>query len=130
MAVRPSPRRLIAGTLAAAVLLAWYLGASGGTGSLVHLALVALSAGLGGAILASYVPERGEAWRSTLGCGPCDVVAAGTVLLPALLLGSAPLSASMALVAVLATTFGLVRRRAGTATSCPTSPQPTTGGTP
>lgn len=117
---RPSPRRIAAAIAATAALLVWYLTASGGFGSIAHLALVAASAALGGATLATYVPARGETWRASLGCGPCDLIAAGTVLIPAILLSTTPLSASMALVALLATAFGLVRRRAGAATSCAT----------
>ncbi|MEG3614013.1 hypothetical protein [Isoptericola haloaureus] len=114
---RPSARIVVVGALAAALLAAWYLTA-GGVPDPVYGGLVLVSAALGGATLATYVPPSGSTWRSRLGCGPCDVAAAATVVVPPILLAPAP-TATMALVAVAATGFGLFQRRDAAGASCP-----------
>ncbi|PFG41458.1 hypothetical protein ATJ88_0097 [Isoptericola jiangsuensis] len=114
-----SRRRLAVGALALPLLLAWYVTAAGGPGHPVTTVLLAVSAALGAATVATWVPPAGHTWRSVLGCGPCDVVAGATVVAPVLLLTSAPGSASMALVAVVATAIGLYQRRPAAAAACP-----------
>lgn len=119
----PSTRRVVVGVLAGPALLAWYLTAGGGAADagVAFVALVAVSAALAAATVATYVPERGQSWRGTLGCGPCDVVAGATVLAAPLLLSFQPLDASMAVVAVAATAFGLFQRRTGATSTCSTT---------
>ena len=79
---------------------------------------VAATALLGAATLASYVPLPGERLRSVLGCSACDAVPALTVVGSALLLGSGPHQASIALLAVGLVAFGLHQRTVGARASC------------
>ncbi|MBL0886251.1 hypothetical protein [Myceligenerans indicum] len=120
---RRSARRVVVGALATPPLVAWYLTAGGGIGAAgaVFAALVLVSAALAATTLASYVPARGGTWRGTLGCGPCDLVAGATVLAAPMLLSLQPLSASMAVVAVVATAFGLFQRRTTSTSTCSTT---------
>ncbi|RPF20774.1 hypothetical protein [Myceligenerans xiligouense] len=115
-----SPRRVVVGVLATPALFAWYVTAGGGAAGAgaAFLTIVLVSAALAAATVATYVPARGESRRSALGCGPCDVVAGASVLAAPLLLSFDPLSASMAVVAVAATAFGLFQRRTTSASTC------------
>ncbi|NNU27217.1 hypothetical protein [Isoptericola sediminis] len=112
-----SARRVVVGVLAATALAVWYVTAAGVPGAAATGLLVG-SAAIGGSTLATYVPPTGTRWRAVLGCGPCDVAAAATVLVPPVLLAGSP-TATMAVVAVLATVFGRYQRRAAAATACP-----------
>ena len=118
----PHPRRrTVVAALLVPALFPFLLGAGGGWAPDEPLwtALVALASLLGAGTLASYVPLPGERVRSVVGCSPCAAVSAFTVLGSALLLGSGPHQASLALVAAGLAAFGLFQRRTGAGSDCP-----------
>ena len=116
-----SGRRTVTAGLLLPVLFPFLLSAGGGWApdEPVWTGLVALASLLGAGTLASYVPLPGERLRSVVGCSPCAAVSALTVLGSALLLGSGPHQASMALVAAGLAAFGLFQRRTGSGNACP-----------
>ena len=74
-------RRWLAFPVAVALLGVGYLTAVGVPVAALPVAWLALAltaAGLGAAVLVSYLPSSG--WRPVLGCSPCAAVAALTVL--------------------------------------------------
>ncbi|WP_143426827.1 hypothetical protein [Georgenia soli] len=116
-------RRTVATAALTPVLLAALVTTGGGwmpTEAPLWTALVALTALISAATLATYLPLRGQGWRPDLGCSPCAAMSAGSVLAAAWLLGSAPLQPAMAVVALAAVAFGLVQRLTGAATTCST----------
>ena len=115
-------RRLVAGVLTAPLLAAAFIDAGGGWAPAeapLWTALVAMTAVLGAAVLATYVPARGEGLRAALGCSPCAVASAASVLGAAVLLASGPHEPTMAVVALGLVGFGMLRRRSGMGDSCP-----------
>jgi hypothetical protein len=114
------PRRRTAATAVLAPVLFVALVTTGGglmlTVAPLWTALVALTALVSAATLATYLPLPDQGWRPDLGCSPCAAMSAGSVLAAAWLLGSAPLQPAMAAVALAAATFGLVQRLTGTGT--------------
>ncbi|WP_345045111.1 hypothetical protein [Georgenia daeguensis] len=116
-------RRIVATAVLAPALLAALATTGGGwtpTEAPLWTALVALTALVSAATLATYLPLRGQGWRPDLGCSPCAAMSAGSVLAAAWFLGSAPLQPAMAVVALAAVTLGLVQRLTGAATTCST----------
>jgi len=114
-------RRTVATAVLAPTLFVALVSTGGGwmpTVTPLWTALVALTALVSAATLATYVPLPGQGWRPDVGCSPCAAMSAGSVLAAAWLLGSAPLQPAMAVVALAAVTFGLVQRLSGAATSC------------
>ncbi|PFG34829.1 hypothetical protein [Sanguibacter antarcticus] len=119
-------RRLVAAVLLA-VPLGWVLADAGGGWSPTTFpawtALVVVAALVGAATLSTYVPARGAPWRLDLGCAPCSAVSGLTVLAAAWLLALGPHQASMALVAVIVATAGLLQRLTPDSTTCATGPR-------
>lgn len=121
---RSARPRQVAVTLAVAPLLLWVLTlAGGGIASGPWTALVALTAVLGAATVASYVPAPGTGWAPAWGCSSCAVIAAVTVPASALILGSAPGQTPTASLALMVAAFGLAQRLRDPRT-CPTPPHP------
>ena len=83
--------------------------------------LVALTALLGAATLATYVPAASSSWRADLRCAPCAAMSGLSVLAAVWLLALGPHDAWMAAVATLAVTAGLVQRLASVDDACRTS---------
>jgi hypothetical protein len=75
------------------------------------------SAVLAALVLASYVPLPGAGIRLDVGCSPCAVMAAATVLGSLVLRATAPLDGGLALVSLMVLAFGLVQRGSA-ATGC------------
>jgi len=106
-------RRRMAVALTAPVLFGLMVAASGGwapTSSPGWTALVAGAALACATTLATYLPRPGTGLRPDLGCTPCAVVAAVTVLASFGLLSSAPHDVSTAVLALGVSAFGLVQR--------------------
>lgn len=116
-----SLRRRMTVAVVAPVLLVLMVAASGGwalTTSPGWTALVALVAIACAATLATYIPQRGTGRRLDLGCSPCAVVAALSVLVSFGVLTSAPHDVSTAFLALGISAFGLVQRLKNSST-CP-----------
>lgn len=121
---RSARSRQVAAAAVATPLLFWALTLAGGsTGSGPWTALVALTAVLGAATVASYVPAPGAGWTPAWGCSSCAVIAAVTVPVSALLLGSEPGQTPTASLALMVAAFGLAQRLRDPRT-CPTPPRP------
>ena len=106
-------RRLLAATALLPAALALLVTSGGGwtaAATPVWLVLLAVAAAVSALTLASYVPDRGQAWQDTLGCSPCAALSGGTVLAAAFLLSTAPHQVATALPAVAIVLFGLVQR--------------------
>ena len=87
--------------------------AAGGWGLATYrgwTALVALVALACAATLATYIPRPGTGHRLDLGCSPCAVVAALSVLFSFGVLSSTPHDVSTAFLALGIAVFGLVQR--------------------
>ena len=106
------PRRRVLSALAAAPLVGAALAAVGGglPGPVGWAVLVGVASLIGAATLASYVPMRGTGRRLDIGCTPCAVVAALTLVGAAGILGGSPHDAASAALAVGLVAFGLLQR--------------------
>ena len=104
-------RRVLSGLLAVPVVGAALAGVGGGLpGPVGWAALVGVASVIGAATLASYVPMRGTGRRLDIGCTPCAVVAALTLVGAAGILGGSPHDAASAALAVGLVAFGLLQR--------------------
>lgn len=120
---RSARPRQVAVTVVVAPLLFWALTlAGGGTGAAAWTTLVALTAVLGAATVASYVPAPGSGWAPAWGCSSCAVIAAVTVPASALVLSSGPGQTPTASLALMVAAFGLAQRLRDPRT-CPTAPR-------
>jgi hypothetical protein len=114
-------RRRMAVAVVAPLLLVLMVAASGGWAVVTSpgwTALVALVAVACAATLATYIPRPGTGRRLELGCSPCAVVAALSVLVSFGVLNSAPHDVSTALLALGISAIGLVQRMKNPST-CP-----------
>lgn len=119
--VTGSRRRTVAVVLLTPALAAVFL-AVAGVGLLavsgLWLLLVAVAAGLGAGVLATYVPHRGL--RPEVGCSPCAAVSVMTVVVAAMVLHSYGPALTGPVLAIALTLFGLTQRL-GQVDSCATS---------
>lgn len=116
-------RRIVVGLVTSPVIGVGLATVGGGLpGPAGWTALVAVAALLGGATLASYVPVPGAGRRLDIGCTPCAVVAALTLVGAAGILGGSPHAASSAALAVGLVAFGLLQRMTDPE-SCPVPPR-------
>ncbi|MBC7290631.1 MAG: hypothetical protein H5T83_04740 [Actinotalea sp.] len=112
---------MVAGAVAAPVLLLVYVTLGGGVGGgAAWLAAVGLVAAAGAVVLADFVPRAGQSVRDAVGCAPCAAMPAMTTVGAGLLIASSPGSASMALAALAIVVFGLVQRRSSPVVACST----------
>ncbi|HUX72009.1 MAG TPA: hypothetical protein VMV41_15935 [Cellulomonadaceae bacterium] len=118
------PRRRVLSGLAAVPVVGAALAAVGGglPGPVGWTALVGVASVIGAATLASYVPMRGTGRRLDIGCTPCAVVAALTLVGAAGILGGSPHDAASAALAVGLVAFGLLQRMTDPET-CPVPPR-------
>lgn len=91
-----------------------------GAGAVLWTALVVLVALAAAAVLATYVPQPGAGARLDLGCSPCAVTAAATLLAAAMFLQMAPHQPAMALTALATVGLGLVQRLNRAVATCDT----------
>jgi len=104
-------RRILVGVAVSPVVGAGLAAVGGGLpGPTGWTALVAVAALIGAATLASYVPMPGTGRRLDIGCTPCAVVAALTLVGAAGILGGSPHATSAAALAVGLVAFGLLQR--------------------
>ncbi len=116
-------RRLLAGLVAAPVVGAALIAVGGGLpGPVGWTVLVGVAAVIGAATLASYVPMRGAGRRLDIGCTPCAVVAALTLVGAAGVLGGSAHDVASAGLAVGIVAFGLLQRMTDPET-CPVPPR-------
>jgi hypothetical protein len=109
--VTGSPRRKVAVVLLTPALAVVFLAAAGlrvPAVSSLWLVLVAVSAVLGAAVLATYVPHRGL--RPEVGCTPCAAMSAMTVVGAVMALRAYGPALTGPALAVAVTLFGLTQR--------------------
>lgn len=111
------PARRLVATLVASPVLLVLLSAIGGGWSPgaapVWTVLVAVTAVVTAATLASYVPLRGAGWRPDTGCTQCARVAGFSVPAAGFMLGMSPHDLPFAALALGVAGFGLVQRLTG-----------------
>lgn len=119
-------RRIIAVAVFSPLLFAMLIAAAGGwapSSALTWTALVALMAFMAAATLATYLPRPGAGRTLELGCTPCAIVAALSVLGAAVVLNTAPYDVSTALLALVIIGFGLAQRLTNPSTCATPSPR-------
>ena len=119
------PRRIVAVAVLSPVLAVVLIGEAGGRAAPAPAgwtALVVLVAVTSGATLATYVPRPGTGRQLAVGCTPCASVAALSVLISAVVLGSAPHDVPTAVLAWGVAAFGL-RQRLANPSTCAAGPR-------
>ncbi len=119
---RPDRRRAVATAALTLPVGALLVAAGGGwdpLGAPGWTAVVLVAAVVGASTLATFVPRRGETWRTAAGCGPCAAVGALTVLLAAWLAETTPHGLAAAVAALGAVVVGRVHRHASARAACP-----------
>jgi hypothetical protein len=114
-------RRTVAVAVLSPLLFVLLIASAGGwapEASLGWTAIVAVMALAAAATLATYLPRPGAGRKLELGCTPCAVVAALSVLGAAVVLGTSPYDVSTAVLALVVVGFGLAQRLTNPST-CP-----------
>jgi len=119
-------RRIVAAAVLSPLLFVLFVAVAGGWAPGAPLrwtVIVAVMALAAAATLASYLPRPGAGRKLELGCTPCAVVAALSVLGAAVVLGSSPYEVSTAVLALVVVGFGLAQRLTNPSTCATPSPR-------
>ena len=114
-------RRIVAVAVLSPLLFVLLIASAGGwapEASLRWTAIIAVMALAAAATLATYLPRPGAGRKLELGCTPCAVVAALSVLGAAVVLGTSPYDVPTAVLALVVVGFGLAQRLTNPST-CP-----------
>lgn len=120
-------RRLVAATVAAPVLFLVTASAGGGWSGAqgAWVLLIGLTAVVGAAILATYVPLAGQSLRDAVGCSPCAAMSALAVGGAIFLVATRPHDVAMAALGLAVLGLALVRRQDTSDQACPARGQRT-----
>lgn len=114
-------RRVVVGVGAAAALAPLAVEAGGGWAGAPAgwLVVIGLTAALGAAALATYVPLAGQSLRDAVGCSPCAAMSALAVGGAVLLVATRPHDVAMAALGLVVVFLALARRRDVADQACP-----------